>query len=97
MGLGSQYSFHSSDSGGGGSVAELCPTLAAPWTIAHQAPLSMGFSRQEDWSGLPCPSPGDLPDPGLLHCRQILYQLKSDLIKETSLPWHVVMKSLKER
>ena len=34
-----------------------------PWAVAHQAPLSMGFSRQEYWSGLPCPSPGDLPDP----------------------------------
>ena len=38
-----------------------------PWTVAHQAPLSMGFSRQEYWSGLPCPSPGDLPDPGIEH------------------------------
>ena len=38
---------------------------ATPWTVAHQAPLSMGFSRQEDWSGLPCPSPGDLPNPGI--------------------------------
>ena len=36
-----------------------------PWTVAHQAPLSMGFSRQECWSELPCPPPGDLPDPGL--------------------------------
>ena len=35
------------------------------WTIAHQAPLSMGFSRQEYWSVLPCPPPGDLPDPGM--------------------------------
>ena len=35
------------------------------WTITHQAPLSMGFSRQEYWSGLPCPPPGDLPDPGI--------------------------------
>ena len=35
-----------------------------PWPVAHQAPLSMGFSRQEDWSGLPFPSPGDLPRPG---------------------------------
>ena len=34
------------------------------WTVAHQAPLSMGFSRQEYWSGFPFPSPGDLPDPG---------------------------------
>ena len=38
-----------------------------PWTIAHQAPLSMGFSRQEYWNGLPSPPPGDLPDPGISH------------------------------
>ena len=37
---------------------------ATPWTVAHQAPLSMGFFRQEYWSGLPCPPPGDLPNPG---------------------------------
>ena len=36
-----------------------------PWTVAWQAPLSMGFSRPEDWSGLPFPPPGDLPDPGI--------------------------------
>ena len=35
-----------------------------PWTVTHQAPLYMGFSRQEYWSGLPFPSSGDLPDPG---------------------------------
>ena len=35
------------------------------WTVAHQTPLSMGFSRQEYWSGLPCPPPGDLPNPGI--------------------------------
>ena len=39
--------------------------FATPWTIAHQAPRSMGFSRQEYWSGLPFPSPGDLPDLGI--------------------------------
>ena len=39
--------------------------FVTPWTVAHQAPLSMGFSRQEHWSGLPCPPPGDLPDPGI--------------------------------
>ena len=94
-------------------------SLPPPWTIARQVPLSIGFSRQEYWSGLPCPPPGDLPNPGikprspalqgdsllseppgrpkntgvgslsllqgifltqklnrgLLHCRQILYQL----------------------
>ena len=50
---------------GGGLVAKLCPTLMTPWTVAHQAPLSMGFSRQEYWSGLPFPSPGDLPNTGI--------------------------------
>ena len=39
--------------------------FATPWTVAYQAPPSMGFSRQEYWSGLPFPSPGDLPDPGI--------------------------------
>ena len=39
--------------------------LVTLWTIAHQAPLSMGFSRQEYWSGLPCPPPGDLPNLGI--------------------------------
>ena len=39
--------------------------FAAPWTVAHQAPLSMGFSRQEYWSGLPFPTSGDLRDPGV--------------------------------
>ena len=54
--------------------------FATPWTVAHQAPLSMGFSRQEHWSGLPCPPPGNLPDPGIkpishTSCtdRQVLY------------------------
>ena len=39
--------------------------FVALWTVAHQPPLALGFSRQEYWSGLPVPSPGDLPDPGL--------------------------------
>ena len=38
--------------------------FATPWTVAYQAPPSVGFSRQEYWSGLPFPSPGDLPNPG---------------------------------
>ena len=62
-----------------GLVTKLCLTLGTPWTVACQAPLSMGFSRQEYWSGLPFPSPGDLPNPGIkpksLVFRQILYQL----------------------
>ena len=39
--------------------------FATPWTVALQAPLSLGFSRQEYWSGVPFPTPGDLPDPGM--------------------------------
>ena len=49
----------------GGLVAESCPTLVTPWTVARQAPLSMGFPRQEYWSGLPFTSPGDLPNQGM--------------------------------
>ena len=49
-----------------------------PWTVAHQAPLSMEFSRQEDWSELPFPSPGDLPDPGI--------EPKSPTLQADSLP-----------
>ena len=41
------------------------PLSGAPWTVVHQAPLSMEFSRQENWNGLPFPSPGDLPNPGI--------------------------------
>ena len=46
-------------------VVQSCPTLVTPWTIAHQVLSSMGFSRQEYWSGLPFPSPRDLPNPGI--------------------------------
>ena len=46
-------------------VAKSCPTLATPWTVDCQAPLSVGFSRHEYWNGLPFPSPGDLPNPGI--------------------------------
>ena len=48
-------------------VKSLSPVrlFATPWTVAYQAPLSLGFSRQEYWSGLPFPSPGNLPDPGI--------------------------------
>ena len=49
----------------GGLVTKSCPTLATPWTVTCQAPLSMGFSRHEYWSGLPFLSPGDLTDPAI--------------------------------
>ena len=50
---------------GGGLTVKSCLTLGIPWTVALQAPLSMGFSRQESWSGLPFPSPEDLPNLGI--------------------------------
>ena len=60
-----------------GLFAKLCLILATPWTVACHTSISMGFSKQEYWSRLPCPSPGDLLDPvielSLLHCRRILY------------------------
>ena len=69
-------------------VTQSCLTLCYPQTVAHQAPLSMEFSRQEYWTGLPLPSPGDLPDsgiePGSPVFRQILYHL-SYIIKSLSL------------
>ena len=46
--------------------------FATLWIVAHQAPLSMGFPRQEYWSGVPCPPPGDLPDPGIEHASPAL-------------------------
>ena len=46
-------------------ITQSCPILWTPWTVAYQAPPSMGFSRQEYQSGLPFPSPGDLPHPGI--------------------------------
>ena len=55
------YVFHNSN--GDSLVAKSCLTFATPWTVAFQIPLFMGFPRQECWSGLPFPSPGDLPSP----------------------------------
>ena len=59
-----------------GSVSRsVMPDSVIAWTVAHQAPRCMGSPRQEHWSVLPCPSPGDVPKLGLLNCRQILYRL----------------------
>ena len=73
-------------------VTQSCLTLCNPWTIVHQAPLSMEFSRQEYWRGLPFSSPGDLPDPGIelgfLHCRQIFYCLGHQAISHTHTHTH---------
>ena len=48
-----------------GLVAKLCPTLLTSWTVACRAPLSMEFSREKYWNGLPFPSSGDFPNPGI--------------------------------
>ena len=53
--------------------------FATPWTVTYQAPLSMGFSRQESWSGLPFPSPGDPPDLGI--------EPESPALQADALPW----------
>ena len=57
------------------SRVQLCATLR---TVAHQAPLSMEFSRQGCWSGLPCPPPGDLPDPGIKPASVVFPALEVD-------------------
>ena len=54
------FEFHISE-----CESQSCPTLVTPWMVTCQAPLSMGFSRQEYWSGWPFPSPWDLPYPGI--------------------------------
>ena len=56
-------------------ITHLCPTLQPPWTIAHAAPLSMEYSRQEYWSGLPCLPTGDFPDLGIEPTSLISYGL----------------------
>ena len=73
--------------GGGGLVTKSCWwTLATPGTIACQAPLSMGFSRQQYWSGLPFPSPRDLPDPGIEPVSLLCPALAGEFFT-TSAPW----------
>ena len=52
--------------------------LETPWTTAHQAPMSVGFSRQEYWSGLPCPPTRDLPDPGIEPVSPVAPALQAD-------------------
>ena len=73
-------------------VTQSYPTLCDPWTVARQAPLSMGFSRQEYWSGLPCPPPGDLSqDRTWVSCisRQVLCHLRGQ-----GIPLVMVVQSL---
>ena len=78
------------------------PLFETPWTVVLQAPLSMEFSRQDYWSILPCPSPGDLPNPGTEPTslnisytdRQVLYQELSAFPSRTISPKHREVKLL---
>ena len=65
--------------------------FSTPWTVAYQAPPSMGFSRQEYWSGLPFPSPGDLPDSGIIHGSPAL-QADSLPSEPPGKPWHILQR-----
>ena len=67
-----------------GLVTKSCLTLMTPWTVVRQAPLSIGFSRQEYWSGLPFASPGDCPNPGV--------EPRSPALQADSLPTELPVK-----
>ena len=71
---------------GGGFVVKLCSTLASPWTVACQASLSIGFSRQEYWSELLFPSPGDLFHPGI-KSRSLVLQAYAAILSYEGIPW----------
>ena len=73
------------------SCAQLFTT---PWTVAHQAPLSVGFSRQEYWDGLPCPPPEDLCNPGIEHKSPVSPALQADSLPTEPL---VYMKAKKKK
>ena len=65
-----------------------------PWTIPHQTPLSMGFSRQEYWSGLPFPPPGDLPNPGIEPVSHVSPALQADSLPDEPL-WKPLLVNVK--
>ena len=69
--------------------------FVTPWTIAHQALLSMEFSRQEYWSGLPCPPPGDLPDPGM-EPKSLLSPALASVFFTTNATWEAPLKRINE-
>ena len=66
------------------------PLCVTPWTVAHQAPLCLGFSRQEYWSGLPCLPPRDLPDPGIEPALLLSHALAGGFFT-TSTTWEVTL------
>ena len=70
--------------------------FAPPWTVAHEAPLTMGFPRQIYWSGLPFPSPGDLPDPGI-EPMSLTFPAFSGRFFTTSTTWEAPFNTYKGR
>ena len=74
------------EKGGGGLIAKLCPTCVVPGTIAHQAPLSIVYPRQESWSGLPFPSPGGLTDLENVLCVLCFITVLSDSLRHHGQP-----------
>ena len=75
-------------------LSSFSPTqlFATLWNVAHMAPLSMGFSRQEHWSGLPCPLPGDLPDPGIKPS-SLMSPALADGFFTTNVTWEIEFKT----
>ena len=71
-----------------GESPQSCWLSATPWPVASQAPLSMGLSRQESWSGVPCPPPGDLPNSGIKPVALMSPALAS-IFLTTSAPWEI--------
>ena len=67
--------------------------FATLWTAAHQAPLSMDFSRREYWSGLPCPPPGDLPNPGI-EPASLAFPALADRFFTASTTWEAPLKCM---
>ena len=76
-------------------LSHLCPTLCDPKTVGLQAPLFIGFSRQEYWSGLPCPPPEDLPDPGIEPASLISHALAGGFFMTVREP-HLYISKLSE-
>ena len=74
------------------SVTKLCQLFTPSWTVTHLLPQSMGFSKQESWSGLPISSPGDLPDPGIKPIR--IFHSKLNL--PWMILWHFSEKRIQE-
>ena len=71
------------------SLSVMSDSLQPQGLLVYQAPLSVGFSRQEYWSGLPCPPPGDLPKPGIESASLVAPELQADslLLSHQGNPW----------